>query len=87
MIWQMMNLGKPRHLLHPSESSISLKPGDRAQSEVLVNLSEQSYRKTLLMECAGGRAWQGCQWHWLQSEHQASFEIAPQSCQRSSLTG
>lgn len=30
-----------------------MQGGDRAHSEVLVNTSKQSYRKTLLLECTG----------------------------------
>lgn len=53
MIWQMINLGKPRHLLHPSKSSISLKRGDRAHSEVLVNVSEQLQENSVIGMCRG----------------------------------
>lgn len=92
MIWQMINLGKPRHLLYPSKSSISLQGGDRAHSEVLVNASKQSYRKTLLLECAG-RGWgAGCgrSAHGSGSGYSrpgASFEIYLQSCKPNSLRG
>lgn len=50
MILQMINWGKPHHLLHPRKSNVSLKLGRQNK-----NISKHGYRKTLLLECAGGR--------------------------------
>lgn len=65
MIWHIINLGKPRHLLHLSNLVFPWNWKDRASYEVLVNVFLKGLQEnSVIGMCRGqGRAWQRCQWH------------------------
>lgn len=85
MIWQMITLGKPRHLPHMSNPMFPWNWRDRASSEILVNISKQGSEKTLVIGMCRELGVAEVKVEFKQSEQEASFEKHPQSWPRSSL--